>query len=340
MKTREIAARRLIAQLLAPSQAHPLAGRELTPHDVCRWMLAIQGQNYTGGLEAVAIRQGRRRSRRWTEGAEADLEAGRIARCWPQRGTLHFMAAEDVAWLSRLCGLPRANAYAAWLGLPAGFDEPRRVLHEALAAGPLTRRQCYEAFARAGLDQAARHGPRLLRVLGSEGMVVQGARRGAEEVFRLTDQLPVPQRTLTGEEALAELATRYVSSHGPATLDDLVWWTHCGRTTARRALELGTGYHRDGAYYVPDWQAGITTRELERALARTYTLPPFDEYLLGYTDRTGILPEELRPQVLTSNGLSWHFTVRRGVVRGRAERLTHQSTRGAKAGRPAPPDAS
>ena len=71
---------------------------------------------------------------------------------------------------------------------------------------------------------------------------------------------------------------------------------------------------------MPDWQSGITSAEMNRALARTVTLPPFDEYLLGYTDRTGILPDELRPQVLTMNGLSWHFVVRRGVVRGRAER--------------------
>ena len=196
----------------------------------------------------------------------------------------------------------------------------RRALHEALAAGELTRRQCYEVFARVGIDPGGNRGPHLLRALGGEGLVVQGARRGGEEVFRLVGQLPVPQRELDGDEALAELATRYVGSHGPATLDDLAWWTHLGRGRARRALALGTGYHRDGDHYVPDWQSGITSAEMNRALARTVTLPPFDEYLLGYTDRTGILPDELRPQVLTMNGLSWHFVVRRGVVRGRAER--------------------
>ena len=73
LEPREIAARRLIAQLLAPSDAHPLAGRVLAPVDVCRWMLAIQGQNYDGGLEAIAIRQGRRRSRFRTAPAEAEL---------------------------------------------------------------------------------------------------------------------------------------------------------------------------------------------------------------------------------------------------------------------------
>ncbi len=322
MKTREIAARRLIAQLLAPSDAHPLTGPGLTPADVCRWMLAIQGQNYVGGLEAIAIRQGRRRSRSWTGQAEAELAAGRIVRCWPQRGTLHYLAAEDTAWLSAL-GMAAAERAAgrrrSQLGLEPGLDGPRRVLHAALADGPRTRRECYRAFADAGIDPAEGRGPHLMRALGGEGLVVQGARAGGDETFRLAEHLPVPQLELTGEEeALAALATRYVASHGPATVDDLAWWTRLGRSRARRALELGTGYHRDGDHYLADWQDGVTTRELERALARSYTLPPFDEYLLGYTDRTGILPDELRPKVLTMNGLSWHFTVRRGVVRGRA----------------------
>ncbi|ERK51215.1 winged helix DNA-binding domain protein [Propionibacterium acidifaciens F0233] len=323
LEPREIAARRLIAQLLAPSDAHPLAGRVLAPVDVCRWMLAIQGQNYDGGLEAIAIRQGRRRSRFRTAPAEAELDAGLLVRCWPQRGTLHYLAAEDAAWLSALGMGPverAARRRRARLGLEPGLDVPREALHEALAAGELTRRQCYEVFARVGIDPGGNRGPHLLRALGGEGLVVQGARRGGEEVFRLVGQLPVPQRELDGDEALAELATRYVGSHGPATLDDLAWWTHLGRVRARRALALGTGYHRDGDHYVPDWQSGITSAEMNRALARTVTLPPFDEYLLGYTDRTGILPDELRPQVLTMNGLSWHFVVRRGVVRGRAER--------------------
>ena len=322
LEPREIAARRLIAQLLAPSDAHPLAGRVLAPVDVCRWMLAIQGQNYDGGLEAIAIRQGRRRSRFRTP-AEAELDAGLLVRCWPQRGTLHYLAAEDAAWLSVLGMGPverTARRRRARLGLEPGLDGPREALHEALAAGELTRRQCYEVFARVGIDPGGNRGPHLLRALGGEGLVVQGARRGGEEVFRLVGQLPVPQRELDGDEALAELATRYVGSHGPATLDDLAWWTHLGRGRARRALALGTGYHRDGDHYVPDWQSGITSAEMNRALVRTVTLPPFDEYLLGYTDRTGILPDELRPQVLTMNGLSWHFVVRRGVVRGRAER--------------------
>ena len=127
LEPREIAARRLIAQLLAPSDAHPLAGRVLAPVDVCRWMLAIQGQNYDGGLEAIAIRQGRRRSRFRTAPAEAELDAGLLVRCWPQRGTLHYLAAEDAAWLSVLGMGPverAARRRRARLGLEPGLARP------------------------------------------------------------------------------------------------------------------------------------------------------------------------------------------------------------------------
>ncbi|HAT1131403.1 hypothetical protein ACL1FC_02995 [Corynebacterium striatum] len=42
------------------------------------------------------------------------------------------------------------------------------------------------------------------------------------------------------------------------------------------------------------------------------TLPElraFDEYLLGYANKERILPDELRPDILTKNGLSWPWVM-------------------------------
>ena len=70
-------------------------------------------------------------------------------------------------------------------------------------------------------------------------------------------------------------------------------------------------------YWLGAWQEAVTAEELEAALAATYRLPAFDEYLLGYADKSYALPQQLRPQVLTTNGLSWPFLVEDGVVVGR-----------------------
>jgi len=81
---------------------------------------------------------------------------------------------------------------------------------------------------------------------------------------------------------------------------------------ARDVVEFGDGY------WMGEWQGGVDKRDLEEALATTYELPAFDEILLGYGDKSLILADELRPQVLTKNGLSWPFLMVDGVITGRA----------------------
>src|SRR5262245_17210246 len=75
---------------------------------VVRWMGAVQAQDYVGGLWAVGLR---------TRGAtEASVEAAiaqrAFVRTWPMRGTLHFVSASDVRWMSQLL-TPRVVASAA-----------------------------------------------------------------------------------------------------------------------------------------------------------------------------------------------------------------------------------
>ena len=90
----ELLARRLIAQGLAPSAARPSLASAL---DVAEHLLALQGQTYDAGITALALRAGC--TDQEVLGEVADY---RVVRCWPQRGTLHFMPAADVRWMSRL----------------------------------------------------------------------------------------------------------------------------------------------------------------------------------------------------------------------------------------------
>lgn len=314
----ELRARRLIAQALAPTAARPRPG---TVAEAIRWMGAVQGQNYGGGIRALGLRAGR--------GEEAVLQAVAhhdVVRCWPQRGTLHFLPAADARWMVRL-GNPRVASSAATrlqrLGLsPEEVATARRGLHEVLLAdGPLTRPAVYETFAAVGVDPASGRGPYLIRLFGREGDVVQGPRQGKTETFLHLDALPLRQNDPDPGQALSRLLTRYLHSHGPATMKDLVWWTGLGSRVLREGLrgvadvlEVPAGGE---TYWLGAWQEAVTAEELEAALAATYRLPAFDEYLLGYADKSYALPQQLRPQVLTTNGLSWPFLVEDGVVVGR-----------------------
>lgn len=94
ISTRELLARRLIAQGLAGSAARPRCRSAL---GVARALLAVQGQTYPAGIRALALRSGRT-----DEEVLGEVAILRLVRSWPQRGTLHFLPAEDVRWLSRL----------------------------------------------------------------------------------------------------------------------------------------------------------------------------------------------------------------------------------------------
>lgn len=306
----ELQARRIVAQgLHSPVR---------TAVEVARWMLGVQGQTYAAGIRALSLR-----------GPLADaavlaaVDKHEVVRAWPMRGTLHFLPAEDARWMMRLCS-PRVARAQQQRRPGLGLEETdvtvaREALHAELRGGALTRPEVYEVFRAAGVDPADGRGPHLVRAFGGEGDVVQGPRRGSVETFVHVDELPVEQRDLTGDAALAELGTRYLHSHGPASAKDLAWWAGLTMAQDRKAIALARDVVPfDDEHWMGDWQLDVPTAELEAALAATYELPAFDEILLGYGDKSLLLLEELRPQVLTRNGLSWPFVLQGGSIVGRA----------------------
>lgn len=307
----ELRARRMYAQLLGRPATSPL--------EAARWMLATQGQLYGSGVTALAVRS--------TSGAEVlgAVDKHQIVRTWSQRGTHHFVAAEDARWLMRLCH-PRPEAAAAkrrpGLGLtPEMFDTAQGVLFDALTDGPVTRKAAYGLFDVAGVDAGGGRGPHILRSLGSMGDIVQGPRDGNEDVFMLVDHLPGELRDLEGDEALAELGTRYFASHGPATVKDLAWWSGLTMTEAKKAAALARDVveveYASTAYFMGSYQDSVSVADVLEHLNTSYELPAFDEYLLGYGDRAAVCaPEFVSIVGPTKNGMCRPFRLVDGQVAG------------------------
>ncbi|GGH63626.1 DNA glycosylase AlkZ-like family protein [Rothia aerolata] len=327
----ELQARRLIAQGLAQSAARP----ELeSPKSVIEHLLALQGQTYKAGIRAIAQRINNGSD--FAENPEQtvaevlkSVENHEIVRAWPMRGTLHFLAATEARWLMRLCSPRVENAAAkrrAGLGIdPESLVSATSSLEEYLLNLPvgevLPRAQAYELFAEAGLNPKEGRGPHLLRAVGGFGDIVQSVPAGRYETFVHVDRLRVEQRYVAENDALAELATRYLNGHGPVLVEDLSWWAYLTKRDCKKALETARNSQKmkigETEYFVPAWQLDVTEAELTDALDRSYELPAFDEYLLGYADKSFTMPDEIRHEVLTKNGISWDFTVQAGEVVGR-----------------------
>lgn len=113
------------------------------------------------------------------------------------------------------------------------------------------------------------------------------------------------------------LAERYFTGHGPATLQDFSWWS--GLTTAEsRAGIRGAGSRLEsqiagGKKYFR--AAGIT--DLEPGEIPAFLLPGYDEYIVGYRDRSAILDTAAVDRtVIGTNGMMFPTVVVDGSVAG------------------------
>jgi hypothetical protein len=100
-----------------------------------------------------------------------------------------------------------------------------------------TRAELFSMLEENGISTKGQRGIYMLYRASLEGLLCQGVMRGRNPVFLAFDELPAHAKNPGREEALAELAGRYFASRGPATLQDLSWWSSLTMKEARAGLE-------------------------------------------------------------------------------------------------------
>jgi hypothetical protein len=248
------------------------------------------------------------RTRSATEASvERAIAERKIVRTWPLRGTLHFVAADDARWMLELSAQRTLARSASRLKREYSIDsrliaQSRKVLTDALRGGNcLSRPELYRRLEDARIATKASRGLHLLWWHAHEGLVCLGPRAGKQQTFVLMDEwLPaVPQRSR--EESLAELARRYFTSHGPATVRDFAWWSGLAAGDAAIALEMVAkellAAKIDDQTY---WQSpGVTTR----AARGCHLLPAYDEYTVAYQDRSAIMTSKVAARADAGHGI-------------------------------------
>jgi hypothetical protein len=274
-----------------------LAGaRTKTPEGVVRRLGAVQAQDFPAARWALALRLP------GNAGAaiEQACDAGEILRIHILRPTWHLVLPEDIRWMLALTA-PRIRAAMAYNDRQFGLDEAtytrsNAVLARALQGGAqLTRPELISALEQAGIPAGTTvRSSHLLMRAELEGILCSGQvrseQRGARQLtYALLDERAPIGRSLGGDEALAELARRYFTSRGPATVMDFTWWSGLAGSTAKAGLELVRSElareELDGRDY---WRARSSFPVAEAAPG-AFLLPNFDEYLVGYADRSAAL---------------------------------------------------
>jgi hypothetical protein len=293
------------------------------PSEVVRWLGAIQAQDYAGAKWALGLRL-RRITDTNIEQAVAD---GSILRTHVLRPTWHFVAPEDIRWLLALTA-PRIHAANAYYYRSLELDQAlfarsSVALVKALRDGQqLTRAELAAVLRQAGIKGS---GLRLVYLIGSAelgGIICSGARRGKQFTYALLDDRVPPTKTLERDEALAELARRYFTSHGPATEEDFMWWSGMTRADIRSGLEM---VKQQMAYEVTDgktyWFAASGPLASKSSQA-AFLLPNYDEYIVGYTDRTAIFDSSHSNKLdARGNPLFQHTILVKGRIVGTWKRI-------------------
>jgi hypothetical protein len=284
-----LAAQRLTAETAAESAEEATAAVcGIQAQDVRASHLALRSR--VPGLERDAI-------------AEADL-----IRTWTVRGTVHLIPAADRAWLHVLCAPRFGRRFESWIDKRGGLKTARGMRGDAvdiLAEAPLDRAALLAELYRRGHDDLGQHASNVIMPwLAAEGLIV-GLPDGR---YRAAD----PPEEVDEDEALATMARRYLAGYGPATPDDLAYWSGLPLAAARRGIAAAGPLEETGDLVALPG----TLDDPPPSLPPPRLLAGFDTMLLGWRSRDLLLASENAKRLLPGSGIVKATVLARGKVAG------------------------
>jgi hypothetical protein len=305
VETGDITGYRLSNQHVSPDSG---AG---SAEDVLESLGAVQAQDYPAALWAIGLRCGGSTTKADVEEA---ISKKKISRTWLMRGTLHFGSSLDIHWMLRLFA-PRLLNTAISRDRHLGLGDDVITKAEGLIAkalkrqGQLTRDEMYVVLEEGGLRVAGLLGYHLLYRAAWDGIICFGAHHGKQPTFELLEDRIAGRTELSRDQSLAELASRYFTSHGPATVKDYVWWSGLKVSDARAGIEASPGLISESL----DGKTYFMAKPSRKARGQggVHLLPAFDEYLVGYADRSAMLGNEDTQRMLRSGKI--YFTHSNGI---------------------------
>ncbi|MGE5124083.1 MAG: winged helix DNA-binding domain-containing protein [Acidobacteriaceae bacterium] len=297
-----------------------LSGTEFTtPQEIVAWMGAMQAQDF--GMAKWAI--GARLPGSTDSLIEAAINLGKIIRTHVMRPTWHFVAAEDIYWM---LDLTAANVKAAQSSRDRQLElteeiytRSNRKIENALGReGYLTRKELLRELQESGFAIDQNRSAHLLARAEAEKIICSGPIIKGKPSYALLSKMVPKKVNLSKEEALAMLARRYFSSHGPATLQDFSWWSGLAAADARHAIELVSGEINSESIDGRTYHTARNHKTGRPAGEKIHLLPTYDEYLVAYADRSASVDPKYNQHMneISNRGMFWPIIVVNGQVEG------------------------
>ncbi|MCW3116716.1 MAG: Winged helix DNA-binding protein [Chitinophagaceae bacterium] len=254
------------------------------------WFGAVQAQEYAQTKWSLGLRLPHLKD----DDIEKDFKEGRILRTHLLRPTWHFVSPEDIRWMLNLTA-PRVNAANAFMYKKLeldnkSFNRYNKILIKSLRdKKELTRDELNEEFKKKKIIADGFRLSYIMMRAELDGILCSGARRGNQFTYALLEERVPSGKVKPHDEALAELAKRYFTSRGPSTVKDFSTWSGLTLTDCRKAhAMIKTQFieeRMDHEYYYYAEHLPFTKNQFHQF----YLLPVYDEFIMGYKDRTAIL---------------------------------------------------
>ncbi len=290
-----------------------------TPHEVVSWMGAMQAQEYRMMRWAVGMRTKRPSAKAF----EKAYNEGQIVRVHLFRTTWQLVAGEDLGWMLELCRDNALRGMAGWMHasgveIPLAEQESiQLIFNDYLSKNRIALKADFAcALKDRGIAMDDHRLSYHIRLAEYSGLLCSGDIFPLKNSYALAaDKLPKTPR-ITKEEALARLARTYFRSHGPAALEDFVWWSGLNIGDCRKGISAIQGE------LVEERWKGISFLRHQDSRIRglrsgTVTLlPPYDEYLIGYKSRHLAVHPDHMHRAHSGNGIFWPVILQDGEAVG------------------------
>lgn len=285
-----------------------------SPAELVKWMGALQAQNYEMSKWAIGIRLKNGNLNSINEA----LQQGKIIRMHIMRPTWHFVAAEDVQWMLQLSSkrIRSANeSFGKQWNIPEKtYSRCNRLIEKALEEYQnMTKQEIGIELKNYGIPVDIHLLSRYLTRAETEGIICSGIDKNGKPTYALLNKRIPPTKVLHHDEALSKLATAYFRSHSPASLQDFVWWSGLTISEARKAINsIEHDLIQDKKLYIHNAHYNPNNK-IKNIL---HLLPPFDEYLIGYKDRTSVIDPQHHPKAFNTFGTFYPVILYNGKIIG------------------------
>jgi hypothetical protein len=288
------------------------------PGDVVSWMGAIQAQDYGMSKWAVGVRL---RSALGIDAVEKAFNDGRILRTHVMRPTWHLVSPANIRWMLKLTAehiKSCARSRDRKLEITESIYTKTNNLIENILRGhrALNLIEIASELIPSGIVTDETRMNHLILRAEIEGIVCSGVIKRGKPTYSLLEERVPPARELSVEESLARLADIYFRSHSPAGVYDFAWWSGMSIARCRQAIDL-----IKSSLIMDQWYGRTTwvhqSAKVSPIEGQLYTLPAFDEYVIGYKERSSVLEMSHYHDAISAQGVFYPFIVYDGVVIGR-----------------------